>query len=253
MTSLDSNGPLRQASLVSGASCPTDGPARRCSRRVNGFALPAWRGLQSKLRRAALLACLLTAALGCQAQSCAWSRIDRLVPLDDAGLWNTDVYRGLVTALTVAQVGGALWEGSQTRFGKTLWQGIDAQIMASVTAAAGKRIFTRVRPSTADDPCLWFQGGANYSFPSREAAVAMALVGPMVLEYGGEDPTAYALLALPLYIGIARVKNQAHWQSDVLAGWAIGGLSSWLAHSLDTPLTIMLLPDGFALGLRMQF
>ncbi len=118
MTSHDSNGPLRQASLVSALSCPTDGPARRGSRRVNGFALPALRGLRSTLRRAALLACLLTAALGCQAQSCAWSRIDRLVPLDDAGLWNTDVYRGLVTALTVAQVGGALWEGSQTRFGR---------------------------------------------------------------------------------------------------------------------------------------
>ena len=34
----------------------------------------------------------------------------------------------------------------------------------------------------------------------------------------------YALLALlPLYVGAGRIKNQAHWQTDVLAGWAIGG------------------------------
>jgi membrane-associated phospholipid phosphatase len=29
------------------------------------------------------------------------------------------------------------------------------------------------------------------------------------------------------------VKNQAHWQTDVLAGWAAGGLSGWYAHSRE--------------------
>jgi hypothetical protein len=252
MTSCDSSGALPLSGPTLGLVRLGSGAAGSRNARAVGFSqLPRW--VRSLCARGAVPACLLSVALGCQAQSCGWSRIDRLVPFDDSGLWNTDVYRGLVTALTVAQVGGAVWEGSQTRLGKTLWQGIDAQIMASVTAAAGKRIFTRVRPSVADDPCLWFQGGSNYSFPSREAAVAMALVGPMVLEYGRDNPAAYALLALPLYIGTARVKNQAHWQSDVLAGWAIGGLSSWLAHSLDTPLTIQLLPDGFAIGLQVQF
>ncbi len=45
-------------------------------------------------------------------------------------------------------------------------------------AAAGKSIITRVRQGTADNPCLWFQGGSNFSFPSGEASVVAALVAP---------------------------------------------------------------------------
>jgi undecaprenyl-diphosphatase len=134
-----------------------------------------------------------------------------------------------------------------------MWQGVDAQVIASIGAGIGKRIFTRVRPSDGNDPCLWFQGGSNYSFPSREAAGAAALVTPYMLEYGREYPVVYALALLPLYDGVARVKNQAHWQTDVLAGWAIGALSGWLAHRQDIPFTIQLLPQGFAVGYKTQF
>ena len=55
-------------------------------------------------------------------------------------------------------------------------------------ATAGKYIFTRVRPSTENNPCLWFKGGSNHSFPSGEAAVSAALVTPYVIEYGGDNP-----------------------------------------------------------------
>jgi undecaprenyl-diphosphatase len=61
------------------------------------------------------------------------------------------------------------------------------------------------------------------------------------------------MLALPLWIGTARVKNQQHWQSDVIAGWALGALSGWLAHRLETPILIQALPGGFSVGLKMQF
>ena len=69
----------------------------------------------------------------------------------------------------------------------------------------------------------------------------------------GLAPAAYALLLLPLYVGIGRIKNQAHWQTDVLAGWAVGGLSGWYAHGRDTPILIELLPHGFAIGYHTQF
>ena len=84
-------------------------------------------------------------------------------------------------------------------------------------------------------------------------AVAAALVAPYVLEYGRDYPATYALLLLPLYVGAGRIKNQAHWQTDVVAGWMIGGLSGWYAHSRDVPLLIELLPRGFQIGLRKQF
>jgi len=200
-----------------------------------------------------LLTGLLLIAPACDAQNCGWSRLDHRVSYDASGVWNPNVYRGVVAALTVAEVGGAVWEGSATRVGKTLWQGIDSEILASVAATAGKHIFTRVRPSTTDNPCLWFQGGSNYSFPSAEASVAGALVTPYVLEFGSEYPVTYALLLLPLYVGAGRIKNQAHWQTDVLAGWAVGGLSGWYAHSRDVPIMIELLPRGFAVGYKRQF
>lgn len=193
----------------------------------------------------------LPAALG--AQNCGWSRIDHRVSYDASGVWNPNVTRGIVGALTIAEIGGAVWEGSETRFGKTLWQGIDSEILAALGTQAGKYIFTRVRPATENNPCLWFQGGSNHSFPSGEASSAAALVTPYVLEYGRDYPATYALLLLPLYAGVTRVKNQAHWQTDVLAGWAVGGLSGWYAHSRDVPIMIELLPHGFQIGYGKTF
>lgn len=193
------------------------------------------------------------APLPALAQDCGLSRIDHTVSYDASGIWNPNVYRGIVGALTVVQVGGAVWEGSESRFGKTMWQGIDSEIIGGVAATAGKYIFTRTRPSTADNPCLWFQHGSNYSFPSGEAAVSAALVTPYVIEYAHDYPATYALLLLPLYVGAGRIKNQAHWQTDVLAGWAVGGLSGWFAHDRETPFMIQLLPHGFQVGYKTQF
>jgi undecaprenyl-diphosphatase len=187
------------------------------------------------------------------AQNCGWSRVDHRASYDASGAWNPSVYRDVVSALTIAQIGGAVWEGAESRFGKTLWQGVDSEIIAEVAAEVGKHVFTRTRPIDANDPCLWFQRGSNYSFPSGEASVAAALVTPYVLEYGRDYPAAYALLLLPLYVGAGRIKNQAHWQTDVVAGWAVGGLAGGYAHSRDVPLMIELLPRGFQIGLRKQF
>lgn len=209
--------------------------------------------MSSPLRALAALLVGLVAALPCAAQNCAWSHVDHEVGYDASGIWNPTVYRGIVGALTLAQVGGALWEGSDTRLGKTMWQGTESQIVAAVGADLGKYAFTRARPSQEGDPCLWFQGRGHYSFPSGEAAVAAALVTPYVIEYAEEYPVAYGALPLPLYVGAGRIKNQQHWQTDVLAGWAVGGLSGWFAHSLETPLLIQILPHGFEVGLKVQF
>jgi membrane-associated phospholipid phosphatase len=185
------------------------------------------------------------------AQECGWSRVDHRLPYDDSGVWNPTVYRSVVGVLTAAQVGGAVWEGADSRLGRTLWQGFDAELVAGLSAGVGKLAFGRVRPSSQDNPCLWFQGRSNRSFPSGEAAVAAGLVTPYILEYGQDHPSAYALMALPLYVGSGRLRNQAHWQTDVLAGWVIGGLSGRYAHGRKTPIMVELLPHGFAVGLTM--
>jgi membrane-associated phospholipid phosphatase len=205
--------------------------------------------------RALLRSLLLLAAIAAPARAlgCGWSAIDHRATLDESGPWSPGIYRGLMNSLTIAQIAGALYEGSESRFGRTMWQGIDSQIISGLSANASKYLFTRTRPRDEDNPCLWFQGHGNYSFPSGEAATAAGLVTPYVLEYGEEHPGAYALLLVPLYVGEARIKNQAHWQTDVLAGWAIGGASGWYAHSRDVPILIELLPHGFAVGWHGMF
>lgn len=192
-------------------------------------------------------------APGSSAASCAWARLDRTWSSNTSGPWNSNVYRGLAGAVLVADVAGAVWEGADSRLGRTLWQGVDSTLVSAAAGEIGKRVFTRARPGVGADPCMWFQGDSNHSFPSGEAAVAAGLVTPFMLEYGRENPAAYALALLPLYVGAGRIRNQSHWQSDVLAGWAIGGVSGWYAHGRDTPFTLMLLPRGVALGIRKRF
>ena len=179
--------------------------------------------------------------------------IDHKVNQQTSGIWNPDVYRGMLFGLTIGQVGLALWEGGESRLGNTAWRGIDSEIIGAASAEVLKHVFTRVRPSETDDPGLWFQGESNHSFPSGEAATAAAIVTPYILEYGKDHPSVYALTLVPLYVGIGRVKAQAHWQTDVLAGWAIGGLSGWYAHERDSPLLLQVMPKGVFVGLKKSF
>lgn len=74
-----------------------------------------------------------------------------------------------------------------------------------------------------------------------------------MVAYGHDHPAVYALELLPLYDAIARVKVHGHWQSDVLAGWALGtGVGIWAAHR-NSPLILSWLPHGFAIGFAHRF
>ena len=179
--------------------------------------------------------------------------IDHKISQNESGIWNPNVYRTMMGILSMADLGGALWEGSESRLGKTEWKTIDSQLIAGGSAQAMKYIFTRERPDTTDNPSKWFAGDHNDSFPSFEAAWSASLVTPFVMEYAGDHPSVYSLLLLPLYVGVGRVKAQAHWQTDVLAGWAVGGLSGWFAHSRETPLIVQVLPHGVVVGFKTRF
>jgi acid phosphatase family membrane protein YuiD len=179
--------------------------------------------------------------------------IDHVVDYDNSGIWKRSTQQALVYTLIGGEIAGALWEGGETRLGKTFWQSIDSSVIGAVSSEALKHIFTRSRPDQSPDPNLWFQGKGHYSFPSGEVTAVSAIVTPFVLEYGHDAPAVYALEILPLYDAIARVKVQAHWQTDVLAGFALGTLTGYYAHSRDNPLILGVLPHGFMIGLQRQF
>ena len=66
-------------------------------------------------------------------------------------------------------------------------------------------------------------------------------------------PAVYALELLPVYDAVARMKVQAHWQTDVLAGFAVGTAAGYYAHSRDEPFILNLLPHGFEVGVRYRW
>jgi undecaprenyl-diphosphatase len=179
--------------------------------------------------------------------------IDHRLAYDNSGIWKRDYQQALEELLIAGELGGALWEGGETRLGRTFWQGIDSSLITAVATEGMKRIFRRERPATTSDPNQWFKGGSNSGFPSGEVGAVSAVVTPFVLEYGSEHPVVYALEVLPLYDAIARMKVRGHWQTDVLAGFAVGSAAGWYAHSRDQPLVLSVMPHGVVVGLRRQW
>jgi undecaprenyl-diphosphatase len=181
--------------------------------------------------------------------------IDHELSYDNSGIWKRSYQEVLEYGLIGGEVVGAVWEGGETRFGRTLWQSVDASAASGVVAFAMKYAFSRVRPiDSNNDPNLWFKGHGNESFPSGEVTAVSSIVTPLVLEYGPDHPLTYALEALPVYDGIARMKVQAHWQSDVLAGFAIGTTAGWYMHrNPDTPYILRIMPHGIYVGIGKKF
>jgi undecaprenyl-diphosphatase len=179
--------------------------------------------------------------------------IDHRIGYDNSGLWARGNQTALIDAMLAAEVAGGLWEGGEDRFGHTLWQSIDATVIGGVTSEALKYAFPRERPSTTSDPNRWFKGHGNQSFPSGEVTVVSSIVTPLILEYRHDSPAIYALEVLPVYDAIARMKVWGHWQSDVIAGFAIGTAAGILAHSHQgTPWVLSVMPRGVYVGFKKQ-
>ena len=178
--------------------------------------------------------------------------IDYRVSHDNSGVWARSNQNVVIDSM-IAVVGvGALWEGGDDRLGKTFWQSVDAGVVSGVAAIALKYAFSRERPSQTSDPNRWFTGHGQ-SFPSGEVTTTSSLVAPFIFEYGSEHPAVYALELLPIYDGIARIKTRGHWQTDVLAGFALGTATGYFLHRSGMPIILSVLPRGFEIGFRRQF
>lgn len=179
--------------------------------------------------------------------------IDQRIAFDESGPWARRNQLALEFGSIATVAALALWEGGDTRLGRTSWQSVDSMALGAVAATGLKLAFSRVRPIDSPNPNRWFQGGGNKSFPSGEVTLITSAVTPYVLEYGPDHPAVYALAALPVYDAIARMKSWGHWQTDVLAGAALGAALGWAMHERQLPLVLGVLPQGFSVGLGTRW
>jgi hypothetical protein len=179
--------------------------------------------------------------------------IDHEWSLDQNGIWARKYQTGLENGVIAVEVAGSLWFGNDDELGHTFWQTIDASAISGVAAAVLKRGFGRARPYQGGNPNLWFKGSCCQSFPSGEVTLQASFVTPFIANYARQNPWVWSLEALPLYDAVARLKSQAHWQTDVVAAWALGtGVGYW-STTRAIPLSVQIGPKALTVGFSKRF
>jgi undecaprenyl-diphosphatase len=196
---------------------------------------------------------LLLLASNCANAAAGFLGIDHEWTLDQSGIWARKYQTGLEYGVIGVEIGGALWLGSDDELGHVFWQTIDASVISGIAADGLKRVFTRARPDQGNNPHKWFQGSCCASFPSGEVTLQASFVTPLIAHYAKENPWIWTLEALPIYDAFARVKSQAHWQTDVIVGWGLGSAAGYWSATRQTPISVQILPRGFSIGLSIRF
>ena len=179
--------------------------------------------------------------------------IDHELSLDERGIWARKYQTSLEYGVIAVEISGALWLGNDNELGHTMWQTLDSSIISGLASDILKRAVGRPRPEQGNNPNAWFKGSCCESFPSGEVTLQASFVTPLIANYARENPWIWGLEVLPVYDAVARLKSQAHWQTDVIAGWALGtGIGYWTT-TWKTPLTVRLLPGGLSVGLSKRF
>jgi undecaprenyl-diphosphatase len=179
--------------------------------------------------------------------------IDHRIAYDNSGIWARSNQKTLMGTTILTVMGGSFALGDQDELGDTFWRSLDSMAVSSVISQGAKWTFQRERPSQTGNPDRFFQGFKYESFPSGEVTAIAGAVTPFVVAYGHDHPAGYTLELLPLYDAIGRVKTRGHWQSDVLAGWAIGTAVGIWAARRNSPLILGWLPGGFQVGFIHRF
>ena len=182
----------------------------------------------------------------------AHAGLDHELGYDQSGIWNRNVQLALEYSAIAVAAGGGLWLGNDNELGHTFWQKVDAEAISAVAAQGMKYAFRRARPDSGMGPNAWLVHGGD-SFPSGEVTLQASFVTPIIVNYGRRYPWVWALELLPAYDAVARMKAQAHWQTDVLAGWALGTAVGYLTTTWDTPVFVQILPHGLTVGFSKRF
>jgi membrane-associated phospholipid phosphatase len=137
------------------------------------------------------------------------------------------------------------------------WSMFEAATLSTIAAYGFKYIVRREGPDQTSDPNEWFKSG-GHSFPSEHATASFA-IGTVLAEAGGDEYRwLRRLLGYGLGVGTSylRLKHNAHWLSDTVAGGALGIASAQftLNHSYrnrDTGFAVVPVGGGAMLTYRL--
>ena len=130
------------------------------------------------------------------------------------------------TAVFVATWGFANLVGSSDGRSEA-WAMLEAAGLSGVSAYALKYTLRREGPDETSNPNQWLKGTGG-SFPSFHTTAAFA-VGTVLAESGSDDYRWLRRLlgyGLGVATGYERLKHNAHWLSDTMAGAALGTASA---------------------------
>src|SRR5437588_10455004 len=251
------------------APAPHAAPRRRGPRRRRCGVVPEPRAgraardhrARPRLRHQALLHG--AAPLGSRGLGLVWRRAhrDRRVSslrqrgahhfIKSLGTSQTAPSKDLQDALPTGAVVAATWAYanliSDSAGRREAWAMIESAALSTVPVYALKYAVGRERPDQTSDPNAWRKGGGD-SFPSWHATAAFA-VGPVLAESGNDD---YRWVRRLLGYGLGgvtsfeRLKHNAHWLSDTVAGAALGAANAHFAmkraNALDEQAQLRLVP-----------
>jgi membrane-associated phospholipid phosphatase len=155
-------------------------------------------------------------------------------PLDFIMEWVTHLTAGWPAAVLIVIAGITVWRClGKLEAGLVLMTGLGFPIYSALKLAVN-------RPRPTSDLVRVFEVEAGKSFPSGHAFFAIVFWGLLayfVFTYlqkrGLRAMTLSGLLMIILLIGASRVYLGAHWPSDVLGGYVVGGVFLTILVWLD--------------------
>jgi membrane-associated phospholipid phosphatase len=129
--------------------------------------------------------------------------------------------------------------------------GLSAALISGLITQPLKLVVGRNRPLAGHGPSRYVPFGGSYSFPSDHATRAFA-IATVIAEHYDSPLVKIASYGLASAVGFARMNNNSHWMSDVVAGAAIGFfVGETVVHLNHNNLTLTPTFDRHQAGLQI--